>query len=254
MLDQTFGTTWGISGGTVTDGDTATDVAPAGDAAPVEQPASGTLDTMVGDVPSTASATPPALRISPATSTRSTTSRCASTGGRRSSRRSGRPSRRGAAAAAIGARLTAQLRSEHSAPAQTDVTGTQVRFKPSSQCEKPYVMLGFNAFVADTAAVTIAAPTPARADSFVDLLQNALAGWLRDWFPPEPLPGPDFAAEFLREVRALCDKYGILLIIDEVKTGCTISAGGATARFGVTPDMITLAKASCGGRFSMAGW
>jgi glutamate-1-semialdehyde 2,1-aminomutase len=32
-----------------------------------------------------------------------------------------------------------------------------------------------------------------------------------------------------------------------VKTGCTISPGGATQRFGVTPDMITLAKASCGG-------
>ena len=32
-----------------------------------------------------------------------------------------------------------------------------------------------------------------------------------------------------------------------VKTGCTIAAGGATARFGVVPDMITLAKASCGG-------
>jgi glutamate-1-semialdehyde 2,1-aminomutase len=32
-----------------------------------------------------------------------------------------------------------------------------------------------------------------------------------------------------------------------VKTGCTIAAGGATARFGVLPDMITLAKASCGG-------
>jgi glutamate-1-semialdehyde 2,1-aminomutase len=52
---------------------------------------------------------------------------------------------------------------------------------------------------------------------------------------------------YLERVRELCDQYGIKLIFDEVKTGATISAGGATARFGVTPDMITLAKASCGG-------
>ncbi|HVO55094.1 MAG TPA: aspartate aminotransferase family protein [Solirubrobacterales bacterium] len=52
---------------------------------------------------------------------------------------------------------------------------------------------------------------------------------------------------YLERVRELCDQHGIKLIFDEVKTGATISAGGATARFGVTPDMITLAKASCGG-------
>jgi glutamate-1-semialdehyde 2,1-aminomutase len=52
---------------------------------------------------------------------------------------------------------------------------------------------------------------------------------------------------YLERVRELTAQYGIKLIFDEVKTGCTISAGGATQRFGVTPDMITLAKASCGG-------
>ncbi|MFI5122287.1 MAG: aminotransferase class III-fold pyridoxal phosphate-dependent enzyme, partial [Vicinamibacteria bacterium] len=31
------------------------------------------------------------------------------------------------------------------------------------------------------------------------------------------------------------------------KTGCTIAPGGATERFGVRPDLVTLAKASCGG-------
>jgi glutamate-1-semialdehyde 2,1-aminomutase len=56
-----------------------------------------------------------------------------------------------------------------------------------------------------------------------------------------PRPG------YLERVRELTAKYGIKLIFDEVKTGATISRGGATARFGVTPDMITLAKASCGG-------
>ena len=32
-----------------------------------------------------------------------------------------------------------------------------------------------------------------------------------------------------------------------MKTGCTIGPGGATARFGVQPDVVCLAKATCGG-------
>jgi glutamate-1-semialdehyde 2,1-aminomutase len=52
---------------------------------------------------------------------------------------------------------------------------------------------------------------------------------------------------YLEAVRELTAKHGVLLIFDEVKTGATISSGGATKRFGVTPDMITLAKATCGG-------
>jgi glutamate-1-semialdehyde 2,1-aminomutase len=52
---------------------------------------------------------------------------------------------------------------------------------------------------------------------------------------------------YLERVRELTAAHGVKLIFDEVKTGATISAGGATARFGVAPDMITLAKASCGG-------
>jgi glutamate-1-semialdehyde 2,1-aminomutase len=52
---------------------------------------------------------------------------------------------------------------------------------------------------------------------------------------------------YLEQVRELTAAHGVKLIFDEVKTGATISPGGATARFGVTPDMITLAKASCGG-------
>lgn len=52
---------------------------------------------------------------------------------------------------------------------------------------------------------------------------------------------------YLERVRELTTEHGIKLIFDEVKTGATISAGGATAYFGVTPDMVTLAKATCGG-------
>ena len=38
-----------------------------------------------------------------------------------------------------------------------------------------------------------------------------------------------------------------MLIFDEVKTGLAIAAGGATERWGVLPDMVTLAKALGGG-------
>ena len=52
---------------------------------------------------------------------------------------------------------------------------------------------------------------------------------------------------YLERVRELTREHGVMLIFDEVKTGATISPGGATRRFGVSPDMVTLAKASCGG-------
>jgi glutamate-1-semialdehyde 2,1-aminomutase len=52
---------------------------------------------------------------------------------------------------------------------------------------------------------------------------------------------------YLQRVRELCDAHGAKLIFDEVKTGCTIAAGGAVERFGVKPDMVCLAKAICGG-------
>jgi glutamate-1-semialdehyde 2,1-aminomutase len=49
--------------------------------------------------------------------------------------------------------------------------------------------------------------------------------------------------EFLREARALCDKYGILLIIDEVKTGFRVAKGGVQELYGVKADICTFAKA-----------
>src|ERR671937_1486294 len=57
------------------------------------------------------------------------------------------------------------------------------------------------------------------------------------------LPEPGY----LEAVRDITRRHGIVLIFDEVKTGLTIAAGGATERFGVKPDMVTLAKALGGG-------
>jgi glutamate-1-semialdehyde 2,1-aminomutase len=52
---------------------------------------------------------------------------------------------------------------------------------------------------------------------------------------------------YLKAVRELTRRNGALLIFDEVKTGLTIAAGGAVERFGVEPDLLTLAKSLGGG-------
>ena len=56
-----------------------------------------------------------------------------------------------------------------------------------------------------------------------------------------PQPG------YLESVREITRKHGIVLIIDEVKTGLAVAAGGATEKFNISPDMVTLAKALGGG-------
>ena len=56
-----------------------------------------------------------------------------------------------------------------------------------------------------------------------------------------PVPG------YLERVRELATAHDVVLIFDEVKTGAAVAAGGATELFGVTPDVVCLAKAICGG-------
>ncbi len=57
------------------------------------------------------------------------------------------------------------------------------------------------------------------------------------------LPEPGY----LEQVREITSRHGIVLIFDEVKTGLAIAAAGATERFGVKPDIVTLAKTLGGG-------
>jgi glutamate-1-semialdehyde 2,1-aminomutase len=52
---------------------------------------------------------------------------------------------------------------------------------------------------------------------------------------------------YLQRARELTRAAGAVLIFDEVKTGAAVAAGGATELFGVTPDIVCLAKAICGG-------
>ncbi|MFO0939658.1 MAG: aspartate aminotransferase family protein [Pirellulales bacterium] len=54
--------------------------------------------------------------------------------------------------------------------------------------------------------------------------------------------------EFLSGLRALCDEHGLLLILDEVQTGCGRTGDWFGFQyFDVRPDIITLAKSLCGG-------
>jgi glutamate-1-semialdehyde 2,1-aminomutase len=53
--------------------------------------------------------------------------------------------------------------------------------------------------------------------------------------------------DYLRKVRDLCTKHGVVLIFDEVKTGATIAPGGAIEMYGVQPDLACFAKAIGGG-------
>lgn len=50
-------------------------------------------------------------------------------------------------------------------------------------------------------------------------------------------------AQYLKDVRSLCDRYDILLIVDEVKTGFRVAKGGVQELFGIKADLCTFAKA-----------
>ena len=49
--------------------------------------------------------------------------------------------------------------------------------------------------------------------------------------------------QYLNDVRTLCDKYDVVLIVDEVKTGFRVSRGGVQELLGVRADICTFAKA-----------
>ncbi|MGB4720169.1 MAG: aminotransferase class III-fold pyridoxal phosphate-dependent enzyme, partial [Planktomarina temperata] len=55
----------------------------------------------------------------------------------------------------------------------------------------------------------------------------------------------------LQGLRALCDRYSVLLIFDEIVTGFRLAYGGAQEHYGVTPDICTLGKI-IGGGFPLA--
>jgi glutamate-1-semialdehyde aminotransferase len=60
---------------------------------------------------------------------------------------------------------------------------------------------------------------------------------------PVEMPKPGY----LEGVRQLADKYGCVLIFDEIRSGFRCSLGGAQEYFGVTPDLATIGKAMANG-------
>ncbi len=59
---------------------------------------------------------------------------------------------------------------------------------------------------------------------------------------------------YLQKLRAICDKFGILLIFDEVISGFgRLGYAFAAERYGVLPDMITFAKGITSGTVPMGG-
>jgi glutamate-1-semialdehyde 2,1-aminomutase len=73
----------------------------------------------------------------------------------------------------------------------------------------------------------------------------------------EPL-GPEsgtrpLAKDFNAGVRRLCDKYGALMVFDEVVTGFRVGLSGAQGYFGVEPDLTVFGKVVAGGYPSAGG-
>src|SRR5271170_3013575 len=52
---------------------------------------------------------------------------------------------------------------------------------------------------------------------------------------------------YIRAVRELCDRHGVVLIIDEVKSGFRVARGGVQELYGVQADLCTFAKAIANG-------
>ncbi|MAI24467.1 MAG: hypothetical protein CMN75_00405 [Spirochaeta sp.] len=53
--------------------------------------------------------------------------------------------------------------------------------------------------------------------------------------------------EYIQQARALCDEHGVVLLIDEVKTGFRVARGGGQELMGVEADICTFAKAMANG-------
>ena len=127
-----------------------------------------------------------------------------------------------------------------------------VSYKPQSRevgvNETPHSVLGSKGQVGNAVENTVVAPW-----NDLEILDRILAAHngLVAAIVMEPvlcnsgclMPSPGYLAG----VRELSDRYGALLIFDEVITGFRIDPGGAQTHFTVTPDLATFGKAVGGG-------
>ena len=115
--------------------------------------------------------------------------------------------------------------------------------------------------VGDPQVVPYSEGVPLASRSFAHFVQANDANQLEDVFKRhghsiaclliEPIMGNclGIAAEpaYVRAARELCDRYGVVLIIDEVKTGFRVARGGVQELYGVRADLCTFAKALANG-------
>lgn len=87
------------------------------------------------------------------------------------------------------------------------------------------------------------------ANALEDLLQkkqNEIAAFLI-----EPIMGNccgiRASLQYMQDVREICDRHDVLLVIDEVKTGFRVAKGGVQELFGIKADLCTFAKAIANG-------
>lgn len=85
----------------------------------------------------------------------------------------------------------------------------------------------------------------------LNLLRGGTAAVILEPVGPESGTRPVYK-NFNQKVRELCDKFGALLIFDEVVTGFRLGMGGAQGYFGVKPDLTVFGKCLTGG-YPMAG-
>ena len=78
-----------------------------------------------------------------------------------------------------------------------------------------------------------------RIDQLADLIKKHDIGVIK----MEVQRGDGPADGFLREVRSLADKHGIILIFDECTSGFRETFGGLHSKYGVDPDMAVFGKA-----------
>jgi beta-alanine--pyruvate transaminase len=83
------------------------------------------------------------------------------------------------------------------------------------------------------------------AETIAAVIVEPFAGSAGVFAPPQ---------DYLKRLRQLCDKHGILLIFDEVITGFgRVGHSFAAERYGVTPDIITFAKGVTNGAVPLGG-
>ena len=85
-----------------------------------------------------------------------------------------------------------------------------------------------------------------------NVLLGGTAGVIVEPVGPESGTRP-VAHDYNAGVRALCDKYGALMIFDEVVTGFRVALSGAQGYFGVVPDLTVFGKIVAGGYPSAGG-